>query len=282
MRTLPVPQSAARPTFLQCAADTRNKDLRLRLEQSVDGIMAAADTYLDAAGSRTWYELSHSIQKLPATDEELRELYPRTMSGLGRAGRSVYDAIFNSSPNGICPLCGQGKVFTLDHYLPRSRYAHFAILPTNLVPSCRDCNFAKREQFPSAMAEQTFHPYFDHVEAERWLFCGVIVQGGVSLNYYVDPPAAWPIVKAERAVKHFQIFKLREAFATYAASELATLKFRLRLLYDCGGAQMVSDDLALEAMSSRQANLNSWKTAAYETLAQSDEFCGGGFEQIAI
>jgi hypothetical protein len=132
------------------------------------------------------------------------------------------------------------------------------------------------------MIEQTFHPYFDNVEGDRWLFCEVIVQGGVSLDYYVDAPEAWPAAKVGRAVRHFEIFKLREAFATYAASELATLKCRLRVLYGRGGAPVVADDLALEATSSRQANLNSWKTAAYETLAQSAEFCNGGFEQIAV
>jgi len=245
-------------------------------------VIGAATAYREAADAKTWYKLSHSIQQLPATDEELKALYPRTMSAVGRAGRSVYDVIFNSPPNGICPLCGQGKVFTLDHYLPRSRYAHFAILPINLVPSCRDCDFAKREQSPSTMAEQTFHPYFDNVEGERWLFCKVIVPGGVSLSYYVKAPAAWPIEKAARAVRHFELFKLGEAFATFAASELTTLKYRLRELYGRGGAKMVADDLALEAMSARQASLNSWKAAGYETLAQSGEFCEGGFEQIAI
>lgn len=100
--------------------------------------------------------------------------------------------------------------------------------------------------------------------------------------YYVDPPQAWSAAQAARASTHFETFKLREAFATYAANELATLKARLRLLHGRGGAQMVNDDLTLEAASSRQANLNSWKTAAYETLAESEEFCNGGFEHIAI
>jgi hypothetical protein len=110
----------------------------------------------------------------------------------------------------------------------------------------------------------------------------VIVTGGVSLKYYVDPPNGWPAAKAARALRHFEVFKLREAYATYAASELVTLKARLRVLYADGGATMVATDLALDAMSSQQVNLNSWKTAAYETLAQSHEFCEGGFEQIAI
>ncbi len=282
MRYLPAPQIAAKSVFLACAADTVDKTLQFRLEQSAAQVMAAVSSYLSASSDKTWYTLPHSIQQLPATDEELKALYPRTMSAAGRAGRSAYDAIFNSSPHGICPLCGQGKVFTLDHYLPRSRYAHFAVLPINLVPSCRDCNFAKRERFPSAMAEQTFHPYFDNIEGERWLFCEVIVQGGVSLIYYVDPPQTWSPSQVERASTHFETFKLREAFATYAANELATLKARLRLLHSRGGSQMVNDDLALEAASSRQANLNSWKTAAYETLAESEEFCNGGFEYISI
>jgi 5-methylcytosine-specific restriction endonuclease McrA len=167
MLSLPVPQIDTKATFLRCASDTNREDLKQRLLRSMNKVMEGAVAYLEAATSKSWYTLPHSIQPLPAADDELKDLYPRTMSAAARAGRTVYDTIFNSSPHGICPLCGQGKVFTLDHYLPRSRYAHFATLPANLVPSCRDCNFAKREQFPSAKGEQTFHPYFDSVDGER-------------------------------------------------------------------------------------------------------------------
>lgn len=282
MFSLHAPSTSAKSTYRRCAADTTNLDLRHRLEQSTDRVMVAADAYVEASSSKTWYNLPQSIQSLPASDEELSSLYSGKMSAIGRAGRTVYDAIFNSAPNGICPLCGQGKVFNLDHYLPRSRYAHFAVLPQNLVPSCRDCNFAKREWCPSKPEEQTFHPYFDRVQSDRWLFCDVTIQGGVSLTYYVDPPNDWPQVMADRARTHFKVFKLSSAFATYAANELSTLRARLALLFLRGGAAMVADDLALDATSSRHVSLNSWKTAAYETLAQSQEFCGGGFEQIAI
>jgi hypothetical protein len=239
----------------------------------------AADDYINAGVAKAWFSLAHSIQVLPATDDELRGLYSRTMSASGRQGRAVYDSIFNAS--GTCPMCGQGKVFTLDHYLPKSRYAHFAVLPANLVPCCRDCNFAKREQFPSSADEQTFHPYFENLDTDRWLYCQVTVVGGVSLDFYINPPAGWAASQGARAERHFQVFKLREAFATYAATELSTAKFRLQTLFASGGAALVKDDLTLEAVSSGQAHLNSWKTAAYEALAQSDEFCDGGFENIA-
>jgi hypothetical protein len=252
MISLPAPNISARSTFLRCAANTANGDLGHRLEQSSKHVMIAAKTYLEASNSKTWQSLAHSIQKLPASDDELRALYPRTMSALGRAGRPVYDAIFNSAPNGVCPLCGQGKVFTLDHYLPRSVYAHFAILPINLVPSCRDCNFAKRERYPSHPGDQTFHPYFDNVQGDRWLFCDVTVTGGVSLRYYVEAPNGWTKVQAQRVARHFEVFRLAEAFTTYAANELSSLKARLRILFDRGGEKMVADDLGLEAKSSRK------------------------------
>ena len=135
--------------------------------------------------------------------------------------------------------------------------------------------------FRLARMSKTFHPYFENLDTDRWLYCQVTVVGGVSLDFYINPPAGWAASQGARAERHFQVFKLREAFATYAATELSTAKFRLQTLFASGGAALVKDDLTLEAVSSGQAHLNSWKTAAYEALAQSDEFCDGGFENIA-
>lgn len=282
MRNLPLPPVTASEAFYLCAADTADEALKIRLLGAANAITLAGEVYLKAGEARTWYQLPDSIQVLSATDDDLNNLYPRTMSASTKAGRPIYDLIFSSSPQGICPVCGQGRVTTLDHYLPRSRYAHYSVLPANLVPCCRDCNFAKREKYPSVETEQTFHPYFDNVEQDRWLYCTLEISGGVSLSYFVQAPESWSPVAVARAERHLSVFKLRAAFATYAASELSTLKGRLQILFDRGGARLVREDLEIEAEGSRQASLNSWKTAAYEALAASDEFCDGGFHDIAL
>ena len=44
---------------------------------------------------------------------------------------------------GKCPICGIGQASTLDHYLAKTIYPTYAVTPYNLVPVCKDCNFAK-------------------------------------------------------------------------------------------------------------------------------------------
>jgi hypothetical protein len=170
----------------------------------------------------------------------------------------------------------------LDHYLPKSIYAQFAILPINLIPCCRDCNFEKREVQPALAEEQTFHPYFDELGKDRWLFSEVIIQGGVSLSFFVCAPNHWPVILQARARRHFEIFKLGKYFSTYAATELSTLRERLDTIFQDKGVDAVKADLQLEAESARRANANSWKTAAYEALAAHDQFCNGGFSDIGL
>lgn len=280
MRKLIVPNIDMRAFYLECANDTRNADRRARLNATVDAVVDAADAYAVASDAKLWCDLPDSIQIVPATDEELKGLYDRTVVGADRAGRYIYDKIFSSSS--VCPMCGQGKISSLDHYLPKSKYAQFAILPINLVPSCRDCNTEKLVSAPSTAADQSFHPYFDDVENDRWLYARVTLGDGISIAFFVDAPQHWPLVLAERAQAHFVNFKLDALFATFAGTELSSIKYRLQKMFEEAGAGGVKADLAIEAESARIAHLNSWKTAMYEVLSESDEFCGGGFEAIGV
>ncbi len=53
----------------------------------------------------------------------------------------------------ICAFCDQGRYYShkdgkvyaqIDHYLPKSRYPHFACHPFNLVPICQGCNSSQK------------------------------------------------------------------------------------------------------------------------------------------
>ncbi|RDV05220.1 HNH endonuclease [Undibacter mobilis] len=278
MRKIAAPNIDVREFYLECARDTSDVEQRARLVATVDAIVSAADSYEQAGGTRRWFELPNSIQDVPASDAELRGLYDRVMVRQGRVGRHVYNLIFSSS--GVCPMCGQGKVSTLDHYLPKSRYAQYSIFAKNLVPCCRDCNTEKRVLVAASAGDQAFHPYFDDVEGDQWLFANLGVGGAVSLSYFVEPPATWSVTLAERARSHFMHFRLDVLFSTFAATELSSLKYRLQKMFLIGGADSVRADLQLEAESARHANVNSWKTAMYDALRSNAAFCAGGFDAI--
>ncbi|WFR95705.1 HNH endonuclease [Rhizobium tumorigenes] len=63
----------------------------------------------------------------------------------------------------ICPSCGSPAVTeTLDHYLPKGKYPHFAVTPANLTPMCDPCQRRKGESTGDATTPRFFiHPYFD-------------------------------------------------------------------------------------------------------------------------
>ena len=69
----------------------------------------------------------------------------------------------------VCPYCNRTYTFTvkkkpkrakrqvrpeLDHFFPKSKYAHLALSFYNLVPSCPQCNYLKGDN------EFDYHPYF--------------------------------------------------------------------------------------------------------------------------
>ncbi|MEH3116622.1 MAG: hypothetical protein PGN25_03160 [Methylorubrum populi] len=69
----------------------------------------------------------------------------------------------------ICPSCGSPAVTeTLDHYLPKGKYPHFAVTPANLTPMCDPCQRRKGEGTGDAATPRFFiHPYFDTFSSDQ-------------------------------------------------------------------------------------------------------------------
>lgn len=63
----------------------------------------------------------------------------------------------------FCPSCGEeGTPNTLDHYLPKDAYPHFAITPANLTPMCDICQGIKGTRTLDGEGRRLYlHPYYD-------------------------------------------------------------------------------------------------------------------------
>jgi hypothetical protein len=205
--------------------------------------------------------------------EEMIRVYDWRMAAQGSPGRAIYDAIMVGSPNGICPLCGQGVVKTLDHYLPKSRYAALAVNPANLIPACSDCNKAKS----NAVAD-TLHPYYDDIEHEPWLRAEHKETGAASVRFLVDPPTSWTPEFGGRVTRHFRVFGLNKLYISNSAQHISGMQLRLSQRSANGGTEAVRAQLADEEESWRAFHLNSWQAALLNCLARSDWFCSGGFQ----
>ena len=278
MRPLPKPTADPEQVFRTCIRGIRSLALRTRL-QAVAPTIAAAATIYDAAAQAASL---HTLPKQPdvgptVSSGDMRGVYDRGMVG-SKAGRPIYDRLMATPPYGRCPLCGQRTVSTLDHHLPASAFAALTVVPTNLIPACGDCNKLKLSVVPTSAEEQTFHPYFDDLGPDRWLRATVLHVAPAALEFYVDPPAPWGPIMQARVNRHFAMLKLGQLYASHAAEEVSNLRHQARLLFQRIGVGGVAEHLSRQAESYEAANINSWQSATYRALADSQWYCGGGFE----
>ncbi len=157
------------------------------------------------------------------TREEASKLYSYYLTDRRKPARKIYSDLLAAAEE-LCPFCGGiGRPRNLDHFLPKSRFAQFAILPKNLVPSCRDCNMdGKAEVFALNYEDQIVHPNLDKSVFfdDQWIsasFSGNPGNPKNKLAYYVDAPPTWLYEDKKRAENHFATFDIATRYAIKSA-----------------------------------------------------------------
>lgn len=274
MRKLPKPIDDVADVFLDCISNIQSKQLKKKLELCKDEIMCATQEFETKAGTNQIHKIkSTNMVADIVTKDEMCKVYTDKMAKKSSPGRKYYDKYIALPKNGICPLCGQRIVSTLDHYLPKVKYPTLAVTPTNLVPACKDCNKDKGEKDFTDSAKETIHPYFDDIENEPWLYAKIIQEDEIAIIYEVRKPDSWTIIMHNRVKNHFKMFKLNALYSAHSAEEIRNTHGMLANIYKKTGSTGVSEMLKELYESSKQVNLNSWKTAMYRALSESQWFC---------
>ncbi|WP_036985564.1 HNH endonuclease [Pseudomonas chlororaphis] len=210
--------------------------------------------------------------------KELVSLYSNQLLQKGKAARKYYDRLIVSAPLGKCPLCGFGQATTLDHFLSKSRYPTFSVLPNNLIPACTDCNKSKGASVVTEGSQQP-HLYFEDskFETDPWVFAELIETTPPSIRYYVSPPVNWPPSLKLRAENHFKDLDLARRFGIEAAAELSGM---VEILDDIGALEDRKSHLERFATVERRNRTNTWKAPMYEALAESAWFQQGGYKDF--
>ncbi len=153
------------PNFFddEAALDALSLNRRLKcyphLQVHVVAIKAGYQQYVAANGNAT---VVNNVP-LPGTIQgHLKALYASPPADI-----AYIDQIRDESDANCCPMCGSFHSGTLDHLLPKTDYAAFAIFGRNLVPACK-CN-SKRTALlvgPNP-GERILHPYYDDILRER-------------------------------------------------------------------------------------------------------------------
>jgi hypothetical protein len=280
MRSLPRPGITGTEALELCVSSIRDEDLRGRLLLVVASVEAAEAEYVENGEGATLYAIAGTKNVGGhVTGKEMERVYNGTFVK-SSITRNAYAKLKKACVNDICPLCGQGTVHQLDHYLPITSFPVFGVTAINLVPACSDCNKCKLVHVPTAAAEQTIHPYFDEVDDEKWLFGEVVEGTPAAVRFSVVSPASWDAVKAERMRTHFRIYRLGALYATHAAVEIVNMRYALKKLAATAGfEQRIRQDLRGRAESCADVYENSWQRATFDALADSDWFCAGGFDE---
>ncbi len=281
MKRLDPPAFAATQAIEACASGITDEGRASVLRQALPVIEAAEQEYRAFGLAGELYRIAPTVDVIPLLDADLMSvIYKRHFARSGSPSRPLYEQIRMAPEFGICPLCGQRIVATVDHYLPQVHHPKLTLTPINLVPSCSDCNKKKLARIPRNSQEQSLHPYFDDLGNERWLVAEVRATAPPTIFFRVRPAANWSAVFAARVEHHFSMMGLAELYAAQAASEMADISYALIEIGDAVGADQVRAHLSRELRSRSLRDCNSWQTALYEALAGSDWFCVTGYRQI--
>lgn len=282
MRKLPKPNLDAGSVYASCVQGVTNATAAKRFQAAAQDMEHLAGLYDSRAAAKELHLFAASEWGRPGqiavgalTKGDLTSLYTDYMVMRNAPARPFYDRLLLVAPLGKCPYCGFGQVSTLDHFLSKARYPGFAVLPTNLVPCCGDCNQGKGASVLTAN-NQIPHPYYEDqaIETDTWLFASIEETTPARAQYSVMIPNGWPAALALRVQNYFRDLELAARFAVEAASEIVSLS---DLLAPLANAELIRQKLQQDAGIERARRANTWKAALYEALASSAWYCEGGW-----
>jgi len=281
MRRLPKPNLDVGAVYASCVQGVPNATAVTRFQAAAQDMEHLAGLYDSRAAVNELHLFAASKWGQPGqltlgalTKGDLTSLYTDYMVTRNAPARLFYDRLL-VAPLGKCPYCGFGHVSTLDHFLSKARYPGFAVLPTNLVPCCGDCNHGKGAGVLTAN-NQIPHPYYEApaIETDTWLFASIEETTPARAQYSVLIPSGWSAALALRVQNYFRDLDLAARFAVEAASEIVSLS---DLLAPLTNAELIRQKLQQDADIERARRTNTWKAALYEALASSAWYCEGGW-----
>ncbi|PSW06727.1 HNH endonuclease [Photobacterium lipolyticum] len=276
MKIIAIPDVTESYVLDKCISGIGIKEFRDRINEVSTHIISDGLRYKQKAESNELHTLipvnigDDELAVGRVTKKELTSLYTNYLVGKTKPGREIYDALMIRAPLCRCPFCGLNHVSTLDHFLPKTKYPSLSVIPTNLVPSCKDCNTGKSSTVALTGSSQPLHPYFDRepFHTEQWLFARIIDSQPITVAYEILSPSGWSPENKSRVEAHFNEFKLYLRYSIEAASELASQEYIFNKYIESREYDSLLSDLEERYFSHERLNINSWQTALYKALLE--------------
>src|SRR5690554_4486978 len=261
-----------------CVSNLTNEEVKNELIENI-GTFEKHDEIFEQKTIN--FELHTIIQDIQinniANASVLKKLYSDKFSKKGHIARELYDEILFSAPNEKCPYCNHRIADTIDHFLPKANFPIYSISPVNLLPACTQCNKGKTNSIPTNSGEQTLHPYFDNIEEFNWLECKIENLPKIVFKFKPKEIFEEGNINNERISNHFIFYNLNDLYKSNASSEFANIKRQITKIFNNKGAEELKEFLLEAYLSRKESDINSWQTAFYKALYESDEFVNGGF-----
>ncbi|HAS8590192.1 TPA: hypothetical protein I7788_20335 [Vibrio vulnificus] len=274
MRNLDAPQQTVTYALSKCISGISSPSLRDRVIQIENDIVNEESCYLNRASHNLLHTTPYHNYKDTdvvvggITKKELTNLYSNYMVPKNKPGREIYDSLISKVPFFKCPFCGLVRASTLDHFLPKTSFPLLAIVPMNLIPSCKDCNTGKNTAVARSGSEQSLHPYFDKVPfyEEQWLFAKVIDGDPLAVEYFASPPSFWSEENKCRVDAHLKSFELCKRYSEESATELAAQKYIFDKYVKDKDYENLLAHLDEQYHAYKASCVNSWQGALYQAL----------------
>lgn len=279
MKKIDKPPFSITTIVLKSINNLRDSEMKIEVTENIDLFQSYEDNFDLKKQNNTLYQLSRNEGiNSNINSDFLKKLYTERMLNKTNEARRFYDYIIVSAPKGKCPNCNQRQANTLDHYLPKSEYPILSVSPLNLIPSCSVCNSGKLCDYPTSEVEEVIHPYYDEIDQVNWLQCSIVSIKPLIFEFSVKNcifPHE-PILE-ERLKQHFISFELNKLYISHSNEEFENIKYQLEKLFINGGYINLKQHL-FDCYESRKLNdNNSWQTAYYKCLYESEDFCNGLF-----
>lgn len=281
MKRISKPTIVPADAFDACVAGITDAALSERFAAARADVVANFELYDAHAKALRLHSLAASeraqdkqVVLAEITKQEFVALYSYYMVGAGKPGRAYYDKIMTLAHLNKCPFCRFGTVTTLDHFLPKSNYPAFSVLPYNLIPACKDCN-TKKGSGVVARDSELPHPYFEveAIETDKWLYVEFSQTHPIEPRYVFRPPATWQPDLSRRMGNYFRDMNLAHRFGIQAASEIVYWHEVLKQT----PPEQRGAHLALHADVERNLGRNTWRAALLDALAASNWYAAEGY-----
>ncbi|HHP4842497.1 TPA: HNH endonuclease [Acinetobacter baumannii] len=191
------------------ADDSNRKNRLLNLITKVDPTYSNYDNKLSTNTLPSLNKLSLSTLE----EVDLLSLYSYKNSILTKYRRQISTDI-SSTYQATCQYCTVNSVNSLDHFVPKDLFPEFSVHPSNLIPSCTECNSKKLVRWINNNQHIFLNLYIDLLPQNQYLFVelNVISLNNIDINFKVDNVNNIPIPLYSIINSHYTELDLFQRF----------------------------------------------------------------------